>query len=136
MICNLNQNPKSRPIANRFLPTLLKAGVMWLLSSDHADSVEERALTGSVAWLKIGVNRCPCSQTYVQCSLVKLVSDSGTPLLNGMPALSQCAEGWEPDQTPHVWSICAFRSAKEETCGKCALLSSGALLIQHCSHHV
>lgn len=27
MICNLNQNPKSRPVANRFLPTLLKAGV-------------------------------------------------------------------------------------------------------------
>ena len=46
----MNQNPKERPIIGRMMPTLLRAGQMYLLTSakegSASDDVEERWLVG------------------------------------------------------------------------------------------
>lgn len=67
MICNLNQNPKSSLEANRFLQLFLKAGVMWLLAQDHPESIEERAMTGSVSWFKLCQELCQYSALPSAC---------------------------------------------------------------------
>jgi hypothetical protein len=37
-VANLQQNPQSRAVVCRYLPTLLKGGLMWLLSTNPNDS--------------------------------------------------------------------------------------------------
>ena len=45
LICNLQQNPLSRPIVGRLCPTFLKSGCMWLLLPGDSTSDSERWLT-------------------------------------------------------------------------------------------
>ena len=46
MIANITQNPSSRPIVAKHLPTLLKASLMWKLYAPAVHDQEERYLLG------------------------------------------------------------------------------------------
>lgn len=68
MVANLNQNPGQRPIVSLWLPALLKAGCMWLIShgvssktgthdepngspeNENNDMMEERWLLPKELW--------------------------------------------------------------------------------------
>ena len=45
MICNLDQNPISRPVVSSWLPALLRQGTMWRLNIGGGGGEEERFLT-------------------------------------------------------------------------------------------
>lgn len=48
MVANLNQNPSTRPICSKLVPTLLRQGVMWVINrnsqTDASAAAEERML--------------------------------------------------------------------------------------------
>ncbi|CAE7475058.1 unnamed protein product, partial [Symbiodinium pilosum] len=48
VFANLEQNPSSRPIISRYLPCLLRSGLLWLLKpgEDEEQLDNERPLTG------------------------------------------------------------------------------------------
>lgn len=66
MVCNLQQNPTSRPIISTWLPALLKQGTMYLVKLTGNSGKEERWLLDSEPWNKEVIYNY-CSWTVEPC---------------------------------------------------------------------
>ena len=71
-VLNLQQNPQHRPVLNKYMPTLLKGGLMWIIRTSEdtpvasdARVLEERPL------LPKECCRCPLARPFCECCLLR-----------------------------------------------------------------